>query len=557
MGSKRVLIVGGVAGGASCATRLRRLDENAEIFIYERGPDVSFANCGLPYYIGDVIKHRQELLVATPERFRDMFNIEVRTNQEVTRIDRERRTIEVRNLQTGATTTDRYDALVLAPGATPIRPKVSGTDLPGVFTLRDLNDTDQIREWIHRRGVKRAVVVGAGYIGLEMVENLVHREISVTVLERLDQIMPPMDAEMVMPIQEEMHRQGVHFERSNGLAGLERGPNDTITVISERGQRFSADMVMLSAGVAPDVRLAKEAGLEIGELGGIRVDEHMRTSDPAIWAVGDAVEVKDWITWQWALISLAGPASRQGRIAADVICGRDSVYRGSQGSAVVGLFGYTLATTGASEKALRRLSIPYKKIYMHAANHATYYPGSEMIALKVLFDPGSGRILGGQAVGRAGVEKRIDVIAMAIQKRGTVYDLEEAELCYAPQYGSVRDPVNLAGFAASNMLRGDVDVAHWDEWAELAHADGEKPFLLDVRPATVNEELSVPGAVKIPLGELRARMGELPRDREIWVHCQVGRASYYASRILAQHGFRVRSLSGGATSYQWVPRDGA
>jgi NADPH-dependent 2,4-dienoyl-CoA reductase/sulfur reductase-like enzyme/rhodanese-related sulfurtransferase len=548
------LIVGGVAGGASCAARLRRLDEHAEIFVYERGADASFANCGLPYYVGGVIRQRQQLLVASPERFRDMFNVEVRTRHEVTRIDRKQRTIEVRNVASGATTSESYDVLVLSPGAAPSRPNLPGIDLPGVFSLRTLDDADRIRDWIHRRHARHVVVVGAGYIGLEMVENLVQRGMEVTVLERLDQIVPPMDPEMVAPVQQEMLQRGVNLQLANGLVGFERAPGDTLAVLAQHGQRIHAELVILAMGVTPDVKLAKEAGLEIGSLGGIRVDEQMRTCDPSIFAVGDAVEVRDWVTGQWTILPLAGPASRQGRVAADAICGREAAFRGSQGTAVVGLFGHTLATTGASEKTLRRLEIPHKKVYIHAADHATYYPGAEMMALKVLFDPESGRILGAQGVGRAGVEKRIDVIAMAIQNRGTVYDLEEAELCYAPQYGSVRDPVNLAGFAAANILRGDVDVVHWDDWASLQQQDGPKPFVLDVRPATPGAQLSVPGAVQIPLGELRARLKELPKDREIWIHCGVGRTSYYASRILTQHGYQASSISGGITSYQWLPR---
>lgn len=551
--AKRVLIVGGVAGGASCATRLRRLDEQAEIFLYERGPDVSFANCGLPYYLGGVIQQRQHLLVASPERFRDLFNIEVRTRSEVTRIDRQARTIEVRNVQSGVTSQEHYDVLVLAPGAAPLRPQVPGIELPGIYSLRNLDDTDRIHHWIEQKEAQRAVVVGAGYIGLEMVENLLRRGLEVTVLELKNQIMPPMDPEMLLPVQREMIRQGVDLQMTNGLAGFERGPEDSITVLAQNGLRVAADVVLLAVGVAPDVQLARESGLELGALGGIRVDRQMRTSDPAIFAVGDAVEVRDWVTRQWMLVPLAGPASRQGRVAADVICGRDAAFRGSQATGVVGVFGYTLAMTGASEKTLRRQAIPYQKVYIHAADHATYFPGAETMSLKLLFAPESGEILGAQAVGRSGVEKRIDVLSMALQKRSTVFDLEEAELSYAPQYGSVRDPVNLAGFAAANVVRGDVAVVHWDDWAALSPKPQERPLILDVRPAAAGPQVNVPGAIKIPLGELRARMHELPREREIWVHCGVGRTSYYASRILTQHGFRIRNISGGITSYQALP----
>lgn len=553
MASKRVLIVGGVAGGAACAARLRRLDEQAEIFLFERTGAVSFANCGLPYYLGGVIQDRKQLLVATPERFRDWLNIEVRTRHEVRAIDRTARTITVRNTQTGTETTERYDALVLAPGAVPLRPPVPGIDLPGVFNLRNLDDTDAIYRWIDERRPGRAVVVGGGYIGLEMIENLSHRGMEVTVLELLDQIMPPMDPEMVVPAHEELRRQGVDLQLSNGLASIEPGPEDRLTVTARNGKRIVAGVVIVAAGVKPDVQLARAAGLEIGQLGGIRVDQHMRTSDPAIFAVGDAVEVRDFITGQWTLLPLAGPAARQGRIAADVICGRDSRYRGSQGTGVVGLFGLTLAMTGATEKTLQRLSVPFEKSYTHSLDHAGYYPGAQMMVLKLLFSPQDGRILGAQAVGPAGVDKRIDVIAIAIQKGATVYDLEEAELCYAPQYGSAKDPVNMAGFVAGNILRGDVEPAQWNDWKARHEAAKVEPLVLDVRLPTEVAAGQVPGSVNIPLGELRSRLAELPRDREIWVHCGVGQRSYYATRILGQHGFRVRNLSGGFKSYKMLP----
>jgi NADPH-dependent 2,4-dienoyl-CoA reductase/sulfur reductase-like enzyme/rhodanese-related sulfurtransferase len=547
--SKRVLIVGGVAGGASCAARLRRMDESAEIFIFERGGEVSFANCGLPYYIGGVIADRRHLLVATPERFRDLMNVEVRTWHEVRRIDRPNRTIEVHNLQTGAVSREPYDVLVLAPGAEPVRPPLPGIDLPGTFTLRNLYDTDQVHKWISHRKVDRAVVVGGGYIGLEMVENLSRRTVNVTLLELAGQVMPPMDAEMVAPVYEELRRQGVDLRLNCAVSRFEPGPRDTITVVANHDERFAVELVVVAVGVRPDVKLARESGLELGPTGGIRVDEQMRTSDPAIFAVGDAVEVRDFVTGRPALIPLAGPANRQGRIAADVICGRDARFRGSQGTAVVGLFDLTLAMTGASEKSLRRAGIPFQKSYTHSPHHASYYPGAERISMKLLFAPEGGRLLGAQAVGRAGVEKRIDVIAMAIQKGATLFDLEEAELCYAPQYGSAKDPVNMAGFVAANILRGDVAPGHWSEW-KRREAAGDAPVTLDVRPTMVVAAEAIPGTIRIPLGELRARLDELPRDREIWVHCNVGQTSYNAVRMLQQHGFKARNLSGGITSYK-------
>ncbi|MBU4399201.1 MAG: FAD-dependent oxidoreductase, partial [Planctomycetes bacterium] len=452
MTTKRVLIVGGVAGGASCAARLRRLDEGAEIFIFERSGDVSFANCGLPYYLGGAIAERGQLLVATAERFRDLFNVEVRTRHEVTRIDRENRTIEVKSLQTGAVVNEPYDVLVLAPGAAPLRPSLPGIDSPGAFSLRNLDDVDRIHAWIDRRNVDRAVVVGAGYVGLEMVENLSRRGVTVTLLEMADQVMPPVDREMAAPIQRELECQGVDLRLGNALVAIEPGPKDTIGVVAQHDERIAVELVILAVGVKPETDLARQAGLEIGSTGGIRVDDRMRTSDPHVFAVGDAVEVRDFVTGRPALIPLAGPANRQGRIAADAICGRQSRYRGSQGTAVVGVFDLTLAMTGATEKTLRKAGIPFEKSYTHSFHHASYYPGAERISMKLLFDPEKGRLLGAQAVGKAGVEKRIDVIAMAIQNGATVFDLEEAELCYAPQYGSAKDPVNMAGFTAANIL---------------------------------------------------------------------------------------------------------
>lgn len=554
MAGKRVVIVGGVAGGAACATRLRRLDEHAEITVYERGADVSYANCGLPYYLGGVIRDRQQLLVATPERFRDWYNVEVRTRHEIRAIRRDTRIVEVANVVTGATAEVSYDMLVLSTGASPVRPPVSGVDLPGVFSLRSLEDVDRIRTWIEDRKAARAVVVGGGFIGLEMTENLVRRGLEVTLFERLDQVMPGMDPEMVAPAHQELCRQGVDLRLSTSLAGIETARDDQLVVVGPVGQRTAADIVVLAIGVRPDVQLARQAGLEIGALGGIRVDEQMRTSDPAIFAVGDAVEIRDYVTGQPVLVPLAGPAARQGRVAADVIAGRRSRFRGSQGTAIVGVFDVTLGATGVSEKRLRQAGTAYEKIYTHSLHHAGYFPGGEMMTVKLLFAPGDGRLLGAQIAGRAGVDKRIDVLAMAIQKGSTLEDLEEAELCYAPQYGSAKDPVNIAGFAGANVLHGDVDPVFWSDWqAAQSLAEAQRPMVVDVRTGPEAAAGAVPGSVNIPLGELRKRLDELPRDREIWVHCGVGQRSYYASRILKQRGFRVRNLSGGMRSYQMQP----
>lgn len=546
MNRKRIVIVGGVAGGASCAARCRRLDETAEILMLDRGPYVSFANCGLPYYVGDVIKDEAKLLVANPALFRERFNIEVRTEHEVMAIDREAREIEIKELPTGRIYRESYDALVLSPGAAAVRPPLPGIDLPGIFVVRTIPDSRQIRNWIDAKSAKSAVVVGGGFIGLEMAENLVHRGLSVTVVEMLDQVMPPLDPEMARPVQEHLEKHGVKVALGDGVAGFEERGGQ-IFVKAKSGTEHDGDIVILAIGVRPETALAKAAGLEIGARGGIRVDERMRTSDANIWAVGDAVEVRDVVTGEWTLIPLAGPANRQGRIAADVICGRDSKFRGVQGTAICGVFDIAVASTGASEKSLQRAGITdYEKVYLHPANHVGYYPGSKPINLKLLFRKSDGRILGAQAVGEAGVDRRIDVIATAIQFGGTVFELEESELCYAPQFGGAKDPVNFAGMIAANSLRGDQPLA---DWKELTPGTA---VLLDVRDVDEFEEGHIDGAINLPLNELRARLNELPRDRELWLYCRVGQRGYYATRLLLQHGFRAKNLPGGYLTYDLI-----
>ena len=545
--SKRIVIVGGVAGGASCATRCRRLDETAEILLLDRGPYVSFANCGLPYYVGGVIQEESKLLLADEALFRDRFNIEVRTRHEVVALDRDKREIEVRELATGRIYRESYDALVLSPGALAVRPPLPGINLPGIFVLRSIPDSRDIRAWIDEKTAKSAVVVGGGFIGLEMAENLVHRGLSVTVVEMLNQVMPPLDPEMALPVQQHLEAHGIKMALGDGVAGFETNEAGQLVVRTKSGAAHTGDLVILAIGVRPETALAKAAGLALGERGGIRVDDQMRTSDPAIWAVGDAVETRDFVTGQPTVIPLAGPANRQGRIAADVICGHDSHFRGVQGTAICGLFDISVASTGASEKALQRAGITdFEKVYLHPNQHVGYYPGAKSINLKVLFRKSDGRILGAQAVGESDVARRIDVIATAIQFGGTVFDLEQAELCYSPQFGGAKDPVNYAGMIASNALRGDNPLADWS----LLASDGA--FLLDVRDPDEFEEGHVPGAFNLPLNELRSRMAELPRDREIQVYCGVGQRAYYATRILLQNGHQARNLPGGIRTYQQI-----
>ncbi len=548
---RRVLIVGGVAGGASCAARLRRLDESVEIVVFERGPHVSFANCGLPYYVGNVIADERSLLVASREMFRTRFNVDVRTETEVTHIDRRRRLISVRDGRSGNEGVERYDALVLSPGAAPVRPPLPGVDLPGVFAVRTIPDTRRIRSWIAERQATRAVVVGGGFIGLEMVENLVQRTLAVTVLEKLPQLMSPLDPEMATALSEHLGARGVRLHLGDGLAQIEAGDGGDLIVVAESGARLPADLVILAIGVKPETALAKAAGLPLGPRGGIVVDAQMRTADPHIWAVGDAVEVPDILTGQETVLPLAGPANRQGRVAAEAIAGRATRFRGVQATAVVGVLGLTVASTGASEKGLRRAGAEqFEKVYLHPGHHAGYYPGAQPIHLKLLFSVPDGRILGAQAVGAAGVEKRIDVIATAMQFRGTVHDLAEAELCYAPQYGAAKDPVNVAGMLAANVLAGDMPVA---AWSGLARTDA---VVLDVREPDEFAAGHIPRAINLPLSQLRSRYGELPPDRELYVCCEVGQRAYYAIRFLTQRGYRARNLSGGYTTYKALRASG-
>ena len=486
-----------------------------------------------------------------------MFGIDARINCEAVSIDRKNKTVELRSTTTGEMTTESYDKLVLSPGARSVRPPLPGIDLPGIFEVRTVPDARTIREWIEKgtsflagmynysgmqfvKPTRRAVVIGGGFIGLETAENLIHAGFEVTLVEMLDQVLAPLDREFARLVEEHMKRHGLRLALGDGVAEFRQVDGGALEVLTKSGKVHPADLVILALGVRPDTALARAAGLDIGERGGIRVNGHMRTSDPDIFAVGDAVEVKDFVTGEWGLVALAGPANRQGRIAADVIAGREANFRGTQGTAIIGLFGGAAAWTGASEKTLKRLGDKdYEKVYLFPNSHAGYYPGATPVGMKLIFRQSDGRLLGAQAVGLDGpaVDKRISELAMAIQMGASVYDLEEAELCYAPQFGSAKDPVNFAGMIAADVLRGDMPLAHWD------HIKGA--FLLDVRsPAELVVE-KVPGAVNIPLGELRSRLSELPRDREIFLICRSAQRAYYATRILLQNGFKARNLSGG------------
>ncbi len=541
---RRIVVVGGVAGGASAAARARRLSEAAEITVFERGAHVSFANCGLPYHVSGAIQERRRLLVQTPESLRARFALDVRVNTEVVRIDREAKQVVVRERFGGREYRHDYDALLLSPGAEPLRPKLPGVDDPRVRTLRNMEDMDAILERLEGGSTGTALVVGAGYIGLEMAEALRQRGARVVLVERLPHVMGVADPEMVAPLHDELRRNGIDLRLGTSVEAFQPDGERLLARLSD-GTRVACGLVLLSVGVRPETGLAKEAGLEIGTTGGIRVDSQMRTSDPAIWAVGDAVEVQDLVRESPALIPLAGPANRQGRIAADSILGRASRYSATQGTAICKVFDLAFAITGASEAALRRAGIDYRRVYVHPADHATYYPGAQPIALKLVFAPEDGRILGAQAVGKAGVDKRIDVIATALRAGMSVYDLEDLELAYAPPFGSAKDPVNMAGFVAANVLRGDV--ALWEPEELGTRSAGQ--VLVDVRTEQEFREGTIDGALLLPVDELRSRLEELPRDKELLLFCRVGLRGYVAARLLAQHGFRVRNLSGGYLRY--------
>ena len=538
---KTYCVVGGVGGGAGAAARLRRLDENAEVIIFERGPFVSFANCGLPYHIGNVIPSEPKLLVSSPGHFACRFNIDCRVHNNVLKIDREKQVVHVQNVETKEEYEQHYDALVLSPGARPIKPPLPGLTNEGVFSLRTIPDTRKIRTWLDKSGAKNAVIVGGGFIGLEMAENLVERGLNVTVVEMLNQVMAPLDLEMANIVQNKLKSKGIRLVLGDGLSSI----GDDLTVTTQSGMAIPADMVVLSIGVLPENTLAKEAGLDLGVRGTIAVNDQMMTTDPHIYAVGDAIQTDNFVAKTKTHVPLAGPANRQGRCAANNICGVVDHFRGVQGTAVCGMFNLSIACTGMNEKFCKSMDIPYKTVHLHPLHHVKYYPDPEAIHLKVVFDPETGEVLGAQAVGHAGVEKRIDIIATHIQYKGKMANLAEAELCYAPQFGAAKDPVNLAGMMGENILSGVMKMVEWEE------ALAGEGIIVDVRNPREDEEEGTISqeCMKLPLCWLRRKEIEMPKDKPIYLMCREGQRAYYAMRFLAQKGYDSYVINGGYVTY--------
>ncbi len=542
---KKVIIVGGVAAGASAAARLRRMDEEAEIIVFERGEYVSFANCGLPYYAGGVIKNRNKLLVQTPESLYRRFNIDVRVMSEVLSIQPEQKTVEVRNIPEDKVYTESYDYLVLCPGAAPIIPDIEGVDKSNVFTLRNVPDGDIIKGYINSYRPTRATVVGAGFIGLEIAEMLKLNGLDVSIIEAAPQVMGVLDYEMAAIVQDYLKAQDINLYLSDKLLALE-GESKAEQVILASGQKIATDLVILGVGVRPESRLAWEAGLAIGATGGILVDEYLRTSDPNIYAAGDAIQIKDIVTSEDFLLPMASPANRQGWLIANNIAGKAIPYTGAQGTAIVKIFDMVAATTGRNAKVLQRLGQDYQVCHTYPASHATYYPGASEMTLKIIFTPDEGKLLGAQIVGFEGVDKRIDVLATAIRAGMTVFDLQELELAYAPPFSSAKDPVNLAGYTAGNIVNKHIIPVYWQEVAQLLNLGA---YLLDVRTPAEFAAGAADGAHNIPVDDLRNHLNEIPRDREILVYCRTGLRSYIACRLLTQHGYRVKNINGGYKLY--------
>jgi NADPH-dependent 2,4-dienoyl-CoA reductase/sulfur reductase-like enzyme/rhodanese-related sulfurtransferase len=546
----KVVIVGGVAGGATTAARLRRRDESAEIVLFERGAHVSFANCGLPYHVGGVIADREKLLLLTPERMRERLRVDVRVRHEVVGIDRAAREVQVRDLASGRVFRDRYDHLVLSTGATPIRPPLTGVDLPGILTLRDLPDMDALLAAARASPRGRAVVVGGGFIGLELAENLRHRGLDVALVEAAEQVMMPLDREMAALVHEALREAGVDLRLREAVTSFSR-EGDGLAVHLRSGGALRADLVALAVGVRPDARLAAEAGLALGPRGGVRVDASLLTSDPAISAIGDVAEVPELNGDGAGWVPLAGPANRQARLVADRLTGRPTPYTGAQGTSIAKVFDVVAGSTGKNEAALRRAGVPFLSAIVHGSSHAGYYPGATQLALKLLFSP-SGRILGAQAVGRDGVDKRLDVLATALRLGAGVDDLAALELAYAPPFSSAKDPVNILGYVAGNALHGEERFVTWRD--VLAH-DASRAVLLDVRELAERARGALDGSVHIPLDALRERHGELPRDRPIHVYCAIGQRAHSAVRLLAQLGYEAANVSGGYRTVRAIRDD--
>ncbi|EMU3328939.1 FAD-dependent oxidoreductase [Vibrio cholerae] len=563
----KIVIIGGVAGGASAAARARRLSEDAEIIMFERGPYVSFANCGLPYHIGGDIKERSNLLLQTPESFLARFNVDVRTMNEVLRINRAAKTITVRNLLDQSEYDENYDFLLLSPGAGPVIPPIPGIQNPLTHSLRNIPDMDKIIQTLQMNKPEHATVVGGGFIGLEMMEAFHHLGIKTTLIEMADQVMTPVDREMAGFAHAEIRAKGIDLRLGAALKSVEYRPAATLPsaesgeslehkhvegeldLVLSNGDTLTTDILIMAIGVRPETKLAAEAGLQLGELGGIWVNEQMQTSDPAIYAVGDAVEEKDFVTGKQTLVPLAGPANRQGRMAADNMLGRNESYQGTQGTAICKIFDLAVASTGKNEKQLKREGIAYEKVYVHTASHASYYPGAEVVSFKMLFDPQTGKIFGAQAVGKDGIDKRIDVMAVAQRAGMTVEQLQHLELTYAPPFGSAKDVINQAAFVATNLIKGDAKAIHFDEIDNLTN----EQVLLDVRnPMELQNMGYLPGAINIPVDQLRQRMDELPKDKEIVIYCQVGLRGNVAYRQLVNNGFKARNLIGGYRTYKFA-----
>ncbi|MFT9370864.1 FAD-dependent oxidoreductase [Paenibacillus polymyxa] len=548
---RTIIIIGGVAGGASAAARLRRWSEEDEIILFERGEHVSFANCGLPYYIGGTIQAREKLFLQTPQGIRDRFNIDVRVQKEVIQIDREHKLVHYRDMITGVTDEQPYDIVVLSPGAKPMIPDIPGLyEATNVFTLRNIHDTDLIKAYVDERHPKHATVIGAGFVGLEMAENLRERGLAVTIMDKGQQLLNPLDPEMAKLVEQHVKLNGVEVRLEEGVAAFEeQGTQLRLT----SGEMLQTDLVILAIGVVPENELAKQCGLELGFRGAIQVNAQLQTSDPSIYAVGDAIQVKDRNHGFATMVSLAWGANRQGRLAADHINGQAISYDGALGTSVIKTFALTAASTGNNEKTLQRLAVPYQAIHIHPGSHAGYYPGASPISMKLLFHPETGMIYGAQAVGADGADKRIDVIATAIRGHLNVRELADIELAYAPPYSSAKDPVNMAGYVASNIMDGLVQTIQWHEVDDFHRNDG---LVIDVRDAVELQGGTIPGSMHIPLAEIRERMSEIPRDLEIAVSCQVGLRGYLAARILTQSGYRVRNVDGGYKTYSVMAKRG-